>query len=147
LSCEASAKQDAAMHWLTLGMAGQHRPPWHPTRALRSERSDAMLQCEDCEFGEVGPQGEVRLACNPFTNIKEPECLQKWQLLKLDALHRAYEAMLSSYRRMAPLQEKMMKFMEREIDDIDEADKWKEGYEDDEGDESDDESPYGPLTS
>jgi len=103
-----------------------------------------MLQCSECEFGEVGPDGQVRLRCNPFSNIKEPECVQKWQLLKLDAIHQAYRATLEQYRRLAPLQEKMMKFMEKEIDDIDEADKWKTGYEEDE--EDDDEPTYGPLS-
>ena len=103
-----------------------------------------MLQCSDCEFGDIGPDGQVRLQCNPFTNMKEPECLQKWQLLKLDDIHRAYGATLEQYRRLAPLQEKMMKFMEKEIDDIDEADQWKSGYEDD--DEDEDEPDYGPLT-
>jgi hypothetical protein len=91
-----------------------------------------MLQCAECEFADIGPEGQVRLRCNPFTNIKEPECLQKWQLLKMEALLQAYGATLSQYRRLAPLQEKMMKFMEREIDDMDESDKWKTGYEDDE---------------
>jgi hypothetical protein len=95
-----------------------------------------MLQCSECEFGDIGPQGEVRLRCNPFMNVKEPECLQKWQLLRLDGLNQAYAAQVMQYRRLAPLQEKMMKFMEREIEDIDESDKWKSEWdEDDEGGE------------
>lgn len=100
-----------------------------------------MLQCKECEYGDVRPDGQVRLKCNPFSNIKEPECLQKWQLVKIDALHMAYAAQLQQVQRMAPLQEKMMKFMEREIDDIDDADSWKTGYDD----EDDDDLPYGPL--
>jgi len=92
-----------------------------------------MLQCKDCEFADVGAEGQVRLRCNPFTTIKEPECIQKWQLLKLEALVQAYGATLAQYRRLAPLQEKMMKYMEREIDDIDESEKWKTDWEEDEG--------------
>ena len=38
----------------------------------------------------------------------------------------------------APLQEKMIKFMERELDDVDEADRWKYGDTDDELDDDDD---------
>ena len=111
-----------------------------------------MIQCSECELADVGPHGEVRLKCNPFTNIKEPECIQKWQLMKLESLVQAYGATLAQYRRLAPLQEKMMKMMEREVDDLGEADKWKEGYLDDEenlgggtddepGDDEDDKEP------
>ena len=35
------------------------------------------------------------------------------------------------YRRFAPLQEKLFKHMEREIDDVDEADRWKQNDEED----------------
>lgn len=112
-----------------------------------------MIYCSECEFADVGPQGEVRLRCNPFTNVKEPECLQKWQLMKLEALVQAYAATLAQYRRLAPLQEKMMKMMEREVDDFGESEKWKEGYYGDEQDDeqqddggpSDDESPEERL--
>jgi hypothetical protein len=45
------------------------------------------------------------------------------------------------YRRFAPLQEKMFRHMEREIDDADEADRWKYGEPEDE-DEPDD--PFHP---
>ncbi|HOI55189.1 MAG TPA: hypothetical protein PLP01_08070 [Phycisphaerae bacterium] len=102
-----------------------------------------MLQCSECEFGDIGPHGEVRLRCNPFSNIKEPECLLKWQLLRLDGLNQAYAAQLMQYRRLAPLQEKMMKFMEREMDDIDESDKWKSDWEGDEGEDEDDQENPG----
>ena len=37
----------------------------------------------------------------------------------------SYQATVAMYRRLAPLQEKMFRHMEREIDDIDESDKWK----------------------
>lgn len=101
-----------------------------------------MLQCAECEFADIRPDGQVRLRCNPFSNIKEPECLQKWQLLKLEAMVQAYGATLRQYHRLAPLQEKMIKFMEREIDDIDEADKWKTEYDED---EDEDEGSLGPV--
>ena len=77
--------------------------------------------------------------CDPFSNIKEPECLAKWQLLRLNELGQkidrmvgAYEATLEIYRRFAPMQEKMFKHMEREIDDAEETDSWKHDDEDDE---------------
>jgi hypothetical protein len=96
-----------------------------------------MIQCSDCELFVQGPGGQVGFKCNPFTNVKEPECLQKWQLIKLDMMVKAYEATLEMYRKLAPLQEKMIRHMERELDDIDDADAWKYSYEeeDEEGDE------------
>src|SRR5262249_7856963 len=102
-----------------------------------------MLQCSECEYCKRGPGGQLQFSCDPFSNIKEPECLAKWQLLKLaeqsdklDRLVAAYEATVAMYRKLAPLQEKMFRHMEREIDDVEDADRWK--YEDD---EADDESP------
>ena len=92
-----------------------------------------MIQCQDCEYFSCTPDGEVVLACDPYSNIKEPECLQKWQLYKLKQLTRAYQATVEIYERLAPLQEKMMRHMEREIDEVEEADKWK--YRADEDDE------------
>ena len=44
----------------------------------------------------------------------------------------AYQATLQYYRKLAPLQERMFKHVERELDDIDESDKWKMDGEDDE---------------
>ena len=86
-----------------------------------------MIQCKDCEFCHIGPDGNIELKCHPFQNIKEPECLTKWQLLKLDTMVRAYMVTVAHYKKLAPMQEKMMKAMERELDDIDDADKWKLG--------------------
>jgi len=95
-----------------------------------------MLRCEDCEYFDRDSQGKPQLHCDPFSTIKEPQCLAKWQFFKLDSLTRSYEAMLEVYRRMAPLQERMFQHMERELDDADEADQWKLGYdEDNENDE------------
>ena len=101
-----------------------------------------MLQCEDCEFGEVDEKGNVRLTCNPFTNIKEPECLAKWQLVRLDLMTRAYMATIQEYKKIAPIQQKLYRRMSQEMDEMDEADRWK--HPDDEdvpGDAGDDDLP------
>jgi hypothetical protein len=84
-----------------------------------------MIQCKDCEFYRKLPSGEGAFDCIPFENVKEPECLAKWQLVKINQMVSAYQATLAYYRRLAPLQEKMFKVMEREIDDMSESDKWK----------------------
>ncbi len=97
-----------------------------------------MIQCQDCEYFERGPGGQIRLKCDPFSTIKEPDCLRKWTLIKVNQMAASYQGMLKFYQRLAPLQEKMFKFMEREMDDIDEADKWKMP-EDDEDEDLDDE--------
>lgn len=91
-----------------------------------------MLQCKDCEFCEFGPQGQVQLKCNPFSNVKEPECLTKWQLLRLDMMTSAYMATIAEYKKIAPLQEKLYRRMSREMDEMDDADSWKHDEEDDE---------------
>jgi hypothetical protein len=100
-----------------------------------------MIQCSECEFCKRGPGGQLQFSCDPFSNIKEPECLAKWQLLKLaeqsdklDRLVAAYEATVAMYRKLAPLQEKMFRHMEREIEDVEESDKWK--YDEDEDEEA-----------
>ncbi|MCH7814599.1 MAG: hypothetical protein IID40_11335 [Planctomycetes bacterium] len=84
----------------------------------------------------------MELHCDPFSNIKEPECLVKWQLKKLDTMVKAYLSTVEMYRRLAPLQERMFKHMERELDDVDETDAWKFGSGDDD-DEEDDSDPGG----
>lgn len=94
-----------------------------------------MLKCSECEFfGGYRSDGSPRLLCDPFTTVKEPECLLKWQLVKLDVLSRSHEATLEMHRRVAPMQEKLFNFMEREMDDVDEAERWKYGSDDDEDD-------------
>lgn len=111
-----------------------------------------MIQCKDCEYLVRGPGDQMTFNCDPFATIKESECLLKWQLLrvdaqlvKLDTMVRAYQATLQMYKRIAPLQEKMIKHMEREIDEVEEADSWK--YEEEEGEEEghhhDDEEEQG----
>lgn len=84
-----------------------------------------MLQCRDCEHYGRGPDGRPRLNCDPFSTIKEPECLAKWQLVQLQTIALAHQATLDMYKRLAPLQEKMIQHMEREINDIEESESWK----------------------
>lgn len=98
-----------------------------------------MLRCEDCEYFGRDGRGHPKLRCDPCSTIKEPECLAKWQVLRLDELVRSYQAMLDMYRRLAPLQERMIKHMERELDEAEEADEWKRGYETEDDMEEDDE--------
>jgi hypothetical protein len=98
-----------------------------------------MIQCKDCEFFHRSASGEITFACDPFNNVREPECLAKWQLIKINQMVASYQATLDYYRRLAPMQEKMFKVMERELDDINEADRWKitEEPEDSQGDDGD----------
>ena len=84
-----------------------------------------MIQCKDCEFCEFSPDGRRNFKCDPFVNIKEPECISKWQLIRLDMLLASYQSMLKWYGKLAPLQDKLFKYMQREINDLDEADSWK----------------------
>jgi len=92
-----------------------------------------MIQCKGCEFFHRGEDGEIAFRCDPFSNVKEPECLAKWQLIKINQMVAAYHATLDYYRKLAPMQEKMFQVMEREIDDMNEAEKWK--IDDDEDEE------------
>ena len=77
------------------------------------------------------PDGRRIFRCDPFVSIVEPECLAKWQLMRLDMLVASYRMMLQWYEKMAPLQNKLFRYMEREIEDINEADNWKSGDEED----------------
>lgn len=101
-----------------------------------------MIQCEQCEYFSRGPGGEMSFRCDPFGTIKEPECLVKWQLLRLaevsqkvDRMVGAYEATLAMYKRIQPLQEKMFRHMEQEIDEAEDADSWKYGDDEEEDDD------------
>jgi hypothetical protein len=91
-----------------------------------------MIQCSDCQFCRRGPTGEVSFTCDPFATIVEPECVAKWQLIKINQMVASYQATLDFYRKIAPMQEKMFKVVERELDDINEAESWKVKDEDDE---------------
>lgn len=106
-----------------------------------------MLQCQDCEFfrPDPGPLSARtafprldQLMCDPFSTIKEPECLMKWQLLQLDLVAQSHQATLDMHRRLAPVQEKMIKHIEREIDEADQVDSWKDAGDDDNDEQDDD---------
>ncbi|NQV32586.1 MAG: hypothetical protein HQ515_07835 [Phycisphaeraceae bacterium] len=84
-----------------------------------------MIQCKDCELCDFGPDNQRQFRCDPFSNIKEPECLQKWQLIRLDMLVASYQGMNKWYGKMAPLQDQIFKYMQKEINDMDESDSWK----------------------
>ncbi len=84
-----------------------------------------MLRCQDCEFYRIRPDGTGELLCDPFSTIKEPECLAKLQLTSLKIVAESHQSTLDLYRRFAPLQERMLRHIEREIDEADEADRWK----------------------
>jgi hypothetical protein len=84
-----------------------------------------MIQCKDCELCETGPDGQRIFKCDPFSNIKEAECIAKWQLIRLDMLVVNYRGMLKWYEKLAPLQNKIFKYMKREIEDLDESEQWK----------------------
>ncbi len=96
-----------------------------------------MIQCEQCELCEIGPDGRKIFKCDPFSNIKEPECLAKWQLIRLDMLLASYQAMLKSTGRLAPLQDKILKYVQREINEMEASEDWKAPLDDDEGEDPD----------
>ena len=95
-----------------------------------------MMQCKDCRHFHRSESGEISFSCDPFSNIVEPECLVKWQLIKINQMVASYQATLDYYRKLAPMQEKMFKVVERELGDMNESEKWKIADEDEEeGDE------------
>ena len=93
-----------------------------------------MIQCQDCEFCEIQPNGHKAFKCDPFVNVKEPSCIAKWQLIRLDMLVVSYQKMIQWQEKMAPLQDKIFKYMQREIEDIDESERWKVDFEDEDKD-------------
>lgn len=95
-----------------------------------------MLRCEDCEFFSRASDGSPILACDPFSTIKEPECLAKWQVAQLMSISQSHQATAELHRRLAPFQEKIIKHMEREMGEADDSDRWKRSDEDDEDDDS-----------
>jgi hypothetical protein len=98
-----------------------------------------MIQCKDCEFCQIGPDGKRSFRCDPFSNIKEPECIAKWQLIRLDMLVASYQGMLNWYGKLAPLQDKIIRYMQREIEELDETERWKLDVDEDEPEEEDEE--------
>ena len=95
-----------------------------------------MIQCSDCELCQRGPDGEMIFLCDPFTNIKEPECLAKWQLLRLNTLIQQHERLQQVYDRLAPMQEKLFNYMEREIDEQEDTESWKRSLDEDDEEEN-----------
>ena len=93
-----------------------------------------MIQCKDCEFCEISAEGQRTFKCDPFTNVKEPECILKWQLIRLDMLAASHQATLRWYEKLAPMQGKLFKYMKKEIDQMDESENWK--VDEDEDDET-----------
>ena len=90
-----------------------------------------MIQCTECEFFEIDANGRKTLKCDPCKNIKEPECLAKLQLFRLDMLIVGYQSMLASQRKLGPVQDKLLKYVQRELEDMDEAESWKVDDDDD----------------
>ncbi|HUT56459.1 MAG TPA: hypothetical protein VNA25_01140 [Phycisphaerae bacterium] len=103
-----------------------------------------MIQCQDCEHFHRGPDGQISFSCDPFSTVKEPECLTKWHLLKINQMVATYQATLEYYRKLAPMQEKMLKVVQRELEDMDESEKWKVEEEEDNEDQ-DLPEPHQPL--
>jgi hypothetical protein len=57
----------------------------------------------------------------------------KWQILRLDLLLKHSRMNMSWQHKMSPIQDKILKYIQRELDDLDDADQWKFGdYEDNE---------------
>ena len=95
-----------------------------------------MIQCLECQYFHRDEAGRISFSCDPFINIVEPECLQKWQLIKINQMVEAYQATLGYYTKLAPMQDKLFKVMERELDEMSEGEKWK-SEQDDPEDEND----------
>jgi len=96
-----------------------------------------MIQCQNCQYFHRSESGEISFGCDPFSNIVEPECLTKWQLIKINQMVASYQATLDYYRKLAPMQEKMFKVMEHELDDMNEAEKWKVAEDEEEEEDRD----------
>jgi len=90
-----------------------------------------MIQCKDCELYGVTSDGRRSFQCDPFTTIKEPECLVKWQLRHLETLIATFHSMSASQAKLAPIQDKILKYVKRELQDLDETERWKTGEEED----------------
>ena len=105
---------------------------YHTCRIDANEERTTMIQCSDCEHFNRDEAGRISFACDPFTGIKGPECLVKWQLIKINQMVEAYQSMLGYYEKLAPMQDRLFKAMEHELNDMDEAEKWKQDEDEDE---------------
>jgi hypothetical protein len=56
----------------------------------------------------------------------------------------SYQGMLKWYGKLGPLQDKIIRYMQREINELDETDSWKLDA-DEEQDEAEDEKDFGSL--
>ncbi len=90
-----------------------------------------MIQCSECEFFEMTSDGKKMLKCDPCANIKEPECLAKLQLFRLDILIASYQSIMASQQKLAPVQDKLLRYVQRELEDMDEGEKWRSDDDDD----------------
>jgi hypothetical protein len=100
-----------------------------------------MIQCKDCQYFHRSESGEISFSCDPFSNVVEPECLLKWQLIKINQMVAGYQSTLQYYQKLAPMQEKMFRFMEKEINELDESERWKTTDEDEEETDWEDSPP------
>jgi hypothetical protein len=108
---------DACTAWLW------EKPGWSLWIAIESGWT--MIQCDKCELCEIGPDGRKMFKCDPFSTVKEAECIAKWQLIRLDMLLGSYQSMLKWYGKLGPLQDKIFKYVQREISEIEESEEWK----------------------
>ena len=92
-----------------------------------------MIQCSECEFGKAMPNGNIEMTCNTARNIKEPECLTKWMLVRLCNIERMQIQALSVSRGLMPLQAKLLQHNCAQIDELHKGESWKYGGSD--GDE------------
>jgi len=102
-----------------------------------------MFQCEECEYFSREDDGQISLKCDPFSNVKGPECLARWQLIRIDHMIACYQATLRYYEKFAPMQEKMFRAMENEIDSMAETESWKYSGDDYDGDDVDEDDDLG----
>jgi len=100
-----------------------------------------MIQCDKCELCEIGPDGRKMFKCDPFSSIREPECIAKWQLIRLDMLLGSYQSMVKWYSKLGPLQDKIFKYVQREINEMEDTEGWKS---DPEQEEDENERPDEP---
>ena len=108
-----------------------------------------MMQCQECEFFHRDAKGRISFSCDPFSNVKEPQCLLKWQLIKINQMVEAYQATLGFYRKLAPMQDKLFKAMERELNEMEEGESWKQGWQDEpepEEQQEEEDHPGEPFT-
>ena len=99
-----------------------------------------MIDCKDCEYWEEGKAGKGCMA-DPFENVPESECLQKWTIMRLNLLNLTMAKLVEYYAFMArerakasdtltELQNKLLDAIKREEDDWGDGESWKKGFDD-----------------